>query len=165
MNDKQRAAEALQKFAKQFKAIIEIIPDLESIGSLEQAETEARGRLSVAQSQEAEAEAKLLELHGQVRAAQEKFDRINAQSEAEYERIMECAAADADTVKKNAIHDAAAYTATVEQELTSTTEKIHARREELAALDHAVEKSQSQYDALVDKLRKLRQSIDVDVTQ
>lgn len=155
MNDKQLAAAELARFAMMLRGVMAIGPDLEKLGSFEQAEAEVRSRVDKLQADEAAAKARVdgfdqayekkrlaaKDASDQLIAAaeQSKADavaagkRIVAEAQARADGITSAARTEADKVRDDTANASAALDQ-INSEIAAKSKQLDQIKTELAAV-------------------------------
>ena len=144
MSDISKAAHDLKVLAQRFRPVLDVVDALERIGSLEDAERDAKERTAHAKAEADTAAASLVTVQQQVAEAHKKIqlattdaEQIVAQATQDADQIRARARTDADRIRQEA--EAAKATIQKESEALTVTKtrlagEVEAKQKELAAI-------------------------------
>ncbi len=170
MSKYHEAANTLRREAQRYEALSLAAKALDEVGSLDQAASEAEGRVNAAEAQERQMQAAIVELNtkGEELAQQHEAKRREAEdifAETVFNANEKARAiiADAEAKAVKLLDDAELA---VQTELTATTETVTRMREERAALDAEIEaatqrlvSAEAEAVAAEKRLAKVKESI------
>lgn len=161
------AAATLDRFANQFRAVLDLANHLRDAGSIQQAAQEAESRHRIAESHQAQCTERFLDLQAQIAAAEKRLAEVNAaaeqrvteadeeareiQDQAE-QRLRETEATLADK-DREAVQALAAKLAAAQAEADAALAATVAAEAEVAA---AVKERQAELEEINNKIAKAR---------
>lgn len=159
MSDKQQAAADLKRLAVMFKGIIALADDLDSLGSMEQAELEAKSRVGAMQEAEKAAKDRVnafdASLADKQAAARSERDQLLAEADDELSRAKE----EAGRVVTEAEAKAGKIIASAEDRRKTIEAQNAARVEELQTTTAAAIDAQAKLDEINKQLEGVRRKI------
>lgn len=152
------AAEQLKNFGNKIRPLIEAIEFLESLGSLEQAASEAKSKKDLAVKSAAEAESALALLKENIQTAEGKLRAYEAQAEQtkkageeKYQLIVSGAKSEAGKMIAEAEGKVAKLSATISEknsEIAALNSKISEREADLKNLEETIKQTKARISAL-----------------
>lgn len=132
MSNYTAATQDLLWLARRFRGVVELIPQLEALSSLENAINEAHARLEQLQSQHVDYLSAVAEAERALEASRKDREAILQETAAEVARIKEEAVSEARRVKEEASAAIQAETEKAQDERKAIAKAIASRKNELA---------------------------------
>ena len=153
MNDEQLAAQSIRKFVQLMKGLGELAPGLESLGSVKQAEQEAKSRLSALGIDENTVRNRVRQLQAEVVELEKKAKAATERGKADGEAELKRAKAESD-----AYH---AKTITLVKSVESkATDRLNALDEDIAVKQAALDEVNASYKVAKQRLDQTLAELD-----
>lgn len=155
-NPKLQAAHDLRKLSVMLKGILAVGDDLERIGSLEQAETEIRSRVTMLAEQETALKASVAGVTAGLSTVRAEADRLLSAARADSEALRAKAQGQADTLIAEAQRAAREVMAAAKTTRDEVVAEIGRKRAELIALDREIATRQRALTGIRDEITAVK---------
>lgn len=124
------AAATLDRFANQFRAVLDLANHLRDAGSIQQAAQEAESRHRIAESHQAQCTERFLDLQGQIAAAEKRLAEVQAAAEQRISEADEEAREIQDRIERNSREAEATQAANAKEAAEQLAAKLAAAQAE-----------------------------------
>lgn len=159
MNAKQQAAHDLRRFGQMLKGIIAIGDDLEILGSIEQAEAEARSRIIKLQGEEVDIRQRLVDADATLQAATMSVESVKRKAQEEADGIWAGAVNTAAAHIEDAKRQAANVVSVAKQEARDLDAALKDKRGLLRGLNADITSAQTRLDEVNAMLAAARRKL------
>lgn len=159
MNTKQQAATDLKRLSQMLKGVIAIGDDLETLGSIEQAEAEARSRIIKLQDDEEAIRLRLVDADATLQAATVSVESVKRKADERAAQMIADATVSADSAISFAKDRSAQIVDAAKQTANELDASLKDKRGLLRSLNADITAAQSRLDEVNAKLSELRKRL------
>lgn len=159
MNAKQQAAADLRRMSQMLKGIIAVGDDLEALGSIEQAEAEAKSRIIKLQGDEEALKGRLAQMDDVLSTSQLALQATIRKADENAADIKAAAVEDAKTIVDGALRKAASIVSAASQSVADIDASLKDKRGLLRSLNTDIAAAQSRLDEVNAMLAAARRKL------